>query len=186
MKLKLKTPADIVGFTIRRNKSHDGREAAVDLEIGVKQDDASKWGEDFKALAFATMRVMEHEKDGGNSVAFLVDSIKPGHRVVFERHTVNIAGQKINEQPELLSIRTVDGEARVVARIRLPVAAEKAALISELVTKVSQTVRVEFEPQQGQFEFTHKADDKTREAAARAVQSNPGAAKAAVESVAMQ
>jgi hypothetical protein len=186
MKLKLKTPADIVGFNIKRNKSHDGREAVVDLEIGVKQDDASKWGEEFKALAFATMRVMENEKDGGNSVAFLVDSIKPGHRVVFERHTVNIAGQKINEQPEMMSIRTVDGEARVVARIRLPIAVEKAALIGELVTKVGQTVRVEFEPEQVQFEFKHKSDDKTREAVARAVESNPRAAKAAVESVAVQ
>lgn len=186
MKLKFKTPADLVAFAIKRNKAHDGREATVDLDIGVKQEDAGKWGDDFESLAFATMRVMEDEKDGGNSVAFLVDSIKPGHRVVFERHTVNIAGQKINEQPELLSIRTVDGEARVVARVRLPISVDKQILLNELVSKVGQTIKVEFEPAQGQFEFANKANDKTREAVAHAVESNPRAANAAVESVAVQ
>jgi len=186
MKIRLKTPADIAGFSIKRNKTHDGREATVDLEMSVKHEDAAKWGEDFESLAFATMRVMEDEKDGGNSVTFLVDSIKPGHRVVFELHTVSIVGQQVNEKPELLGIRTVDGEARVVARVRLPIPVEKQGLISELVTKIGQTVRVEFEPQQGQFEFTSKADDTTREAVARAVESKPRGASAAIEAAAVQ
>jgi len=158
MKIILKTAADIVGFQIKRNKTHDGREASVDLDIGVKREDASKFGEEFEALAFATMRVMENDKDGGNSFSFLVDSIKPGHRVVYEQHRIKIAGQNISEQPELLGIRTVDGEARVVVRVRIPIGVDKAALISELATKVGQTIKVEFEPQQAGFEFVRAAD----------------------------
>lgn len=152
MRLQLKTVSDVVGLSIKRNKAHDGREAFVDLEIAVKQNEASKWGEDFEALAFATMRV--NEDDSGNSIAFLVDTIKPGHRVVFEHHAVNIAGQQINEQPELMNIRTVDGEARVIARVRLPISVDKTALINELITKVGQTVSVEFNPQQLTIGFT--------------------------------
>ncbi len=155
MKIKGKLNADIVGFAIKRNKSHDGSEAAVDIDVGVTEEDAKeKFGADFHVLAFGTMRVMEAEGDDDvDAIAFMQDTIKPGSRVVFESHKIKLDGETITEQPELLSIKTVDGEARVIARLRIPVKTDKTAAINSLVQSVGKTVKVEFNPQQGELEL---------------------------------
>lgn len=160
MKISGKHNADIVGFSIKRNKSHDGREAAVDLEISIKQEEAlSKFGEDFEKLAFATMRVIKADigdTDDVDSIAFLVDNVKPGHRVVFERHRIALEEEVFEEQPEFLTIRTIDGEPRVIAKLRVPIDVGRTTLITSLAQKVGQTVKIEFEPKQAVLEFKKK------------------------------
>lgn len=157
MKIKSKLNADIVAFNIKRNSAHDGREAYVDLEVSVRHEEAAKkFGEEFAALAFSTMRtIVAGEDDEGDKIGFLVDDIKPGKNLVYERHIVAIGEDKdeITAQPELLKISPVDGEQRVIAKIRLPVDVTKAGLISKLTKSVGQTVKVEFNPSQGELKF---------------------------------
>lgn len=160
MKISGKHNADLVGFSIKRNKSHDGREAFIDLDIGVTEDEAaSKFGEDFKLLAFGTMRVIEADvgdNDDVDSIGFLQDDIKPGKRVVFEKQRVSLLEDVFEEQPELLKIRTVDGTRKAVARFRVPVDVGRATLITQLAQKIGQTVSVEFDPVQAGFGFKTK------------------------------
>jgi hypothetical protein len=157
MKLKCKLDADIVGLIIKRNKTNDGREAFVDIDIVVKREGAEKrWGDDFVALAFATLQVRaDPDADGedGQSYSFLVDSLKPNNRLVFERHRIELEEEAIEVQPELTGIRTVDGAAQVIARLRLPIDVGRKKLLSNLASKVGVTVKLEFSPQQASFEF---------------------------------
>src|SRR3990167_6393078 len=105
MKIKGKLNADVKQVIVKQNQSNDGREAFIDLDAGVTKDEAEKkFGEDFATMAFSTMRVMEADPDAEDDVdaiAFLVDSIKPGSRVVFELHTIDIDGEEVVAQPEL-------------------------------------------------------------------------------------
>lgn len=175
MDLSGKWNGDVTGFAIKANKSHDGREAFVDVEISVKQDEAEKkLGADFAALAFSTLRVIEADPDDEEShdgFAFLVDSVKPGRRVVCQLHRVVIGDEEVTVQPELRGIRTIDGEARVVAQIRIPVDVSKKALLNSLTGQVGQTLKIEFEPAQGKL-FSEEQASRPRvvrnEAAAEA------------------
>ena len=176
MKITGKFGADIVGIHIKRNKSHDGREAFVDIEIDVRQEDAEeKFGPNFALLAFGTMhdvRTGEDEEEGTDKIAFLQDSITPGRRVVFEKHKIEIDGEQIVAQPGLLKIQTVDGEARVVNKIRIPVDAQKKALISKLMENVGGVVKVSFSPQQASFDFQQAAGTKSNETVEQAAAAN--------------
>jgi len=166
MKIQGKFPADVVGFCIKRNQAHDGREAFVDIEVGVeRQEAAARFGEEFETLAFATLFVREDE-DGSKSETFLVDTIKPNKRVVFERHVIELEKKRIETQPELLSISTVDGYPKVVAKIRLPIDVSKADLINDLVQKVGKTISTEFNPEQAGFAFEVKKGGKGKKDAA--------------------
>jgi hypothetical protein len=159
MKLSSKFTGDIVGVTIKRNKSQDGRDAFVDFDIGIDQAVAKeKWGDDFASLAFSTMRVIAPDPDGddeeeGNHIGFLVDSVKPNKKFVFERHQVELEEERFECQPELLVIHMVDGAARVNARLRLPIDVGQTKLLSRLCEKVGKTVNVTFNPKQAGFEF---------------------------------
>jgi len=164
MKWKGTFSADVIGFRIKRNGAHDGKDAELDLEIGVKEDGAeSKFGEDFVALAFATKRVIKaypSDKEAVDAIGFLADKIRPGHRVVFERHNVEVDGHDIIGQPELLSIETVDGEARVIARVRLQVDVSKKSAVNALVQLVGETVTTKWNPQQGTFDFESRGNSR--------------------------
>ena len=157
MKIEGKLSADIKQVIVKQNQSNDGREAFIDLDAGVTKDEAEKkFGEDFATMAFSTMRVMEADPDAEDDVdaiAFLVDSIKPGSRVVFELHTIDIDGEEVVAQPELRGVKTVDGEARVIAQLRVPVDVSKKALLNQLVGNVGKTVKIGFIPVQGSLGF---------------------------------
>lgn len=155
MKIEAKTKADLVALHIKSNQSHDGREAYADIDVsGVDRETAvDKFGEEFADLAFSTMRVTEDD-DGGQHVGFLVDSIKPGKRVVCEKHGIEICGESLSAQPELLKIRTVDGAEKVVPRFRIPVPVDKGELLAKLTSNVGQVVDVHFSPQQQQLDFS--------------------------------
>lgn len=154
MRIQGKLNADIVGYSIRRNKSHDGRTALLDVDVGVDEGDAEKkLGEDFHTLAFATMRVIEAEDDDDvDTVAFLVDVVKPGRRVVLEKHVIDFEGDRIEEQPRLLAIRTLEGKRSVVVRLRIPIDADRGDQIG-FGKKVGKTLKVEFNPKQAGFQF---------------------------------
>ena len=151
MKLKGKFNAEIDQLLTKRNKSNDGRTTFVDLEVAVDHDDAEKkWGADFATLAFATMRTVEAEgEDDEETVAFLVDRVKPNQRFAFELHRISLEDETIDVQPKLIDIRTVDGSSRVVAKIRLQIDVGRDKLISALTGKVGQTIKLEFDPKQG-------------------------------------
>jgi hypothetical protein len=155
LKIKGKFSADLVAFGIKRNQAHDGRSGHVDIDIGVEQEEAaSKFGADFESLAFATMRVMEAvDDDDTDAIAFLQDSIKPGKRCVFERHQINIAGHKIDDQPDILGIKPVDGSRKVVVRIRIGIDVEKSENVTYFGQHIGETVKVEFNPKQGELDL---------------------------------
>lgn len=152
MKIQGKMSADVVGITIKRNKSHDGKEAHLDLEVGIDAETcAETWGDDLRTLAFSGMRI-ESDEDGEDGYRHLMDTIKPGSRVVYEHHEVKIHGAgKIRCQPQLLRISTIDGKPSGVVRLRLDIEAARAA---ELTDKVGATIKVEFNPSQGELGFT--------------------------------
>jgi hypothetical protein len=156
MRIKTKTSADVVGLNIKRNQKHDGKEAHLDIEVGVKQENAKKFGADFGDLAFSSMR--ERTEESETKIVHLQDNIKPGSRVVYERHEILIDDNKLNEQPELLSIRTVDGEARVIAKYRVPVATTQKGLLTKLMGKVGGVVTVEFNPEQQLMDLKQKPE----------------------------
>ena len=158
MEFSGKWTAYVTGFQIKANASHDGQEAHVDLEIGIKQEEAeNKLGKDFATMAFSTMRVMEAQGDEDtDAIAFLVDSVKPGHRVVFPLHAIDIDGQEITAQPELRGIKTVDGEARVIAQLRIPVDVSKKAMLNKIIGQVGGSpIKIDLSPVQGKL-FTEE------------------------------
>jgi hypothetical protein len=151
MKLESTLTADVVGITIKRNGAHDGREVFVDFDIQVDADDAPKsWGEEFAAAAFAMMRTTTITDSDGrehSTVKHLVDSISP--KLIFENHRIAILDEVIDVQPELLKIKTVNGAARVVSRLRLPIDVGREKLILGLVGKVGEAVKLDCNPVQG-------------------------------------
>jgi hypothetical protein len=160
VKCKGRMVADLVNLEVKSNKNNDGREASVDLDISIKQDAAKEsFGDDFATLAFATMQTVDGPNDTGDSIVFLVDSIKPGQRVVFEKHRIELEEQVFDAQPRMLAIRTVKGEARVVARVRIPIDVGRDKLLSVLAGKVGTTVKINFDPQQPGFDFKPRAAD---------------------------
>jgi len=155
MKIKGKLTVDVVGLQIKRDKSNDGREATVDFELGVSEPEAAEhWGEDFADLAFSTMRkrVIDIES-GKEEIIFLTDSVKPNSKAVFEMHQVSLEEETIEVQPELLSIRTQEGVARVVARVRIPIDVGREKLLAALPVKVGASITIDFDPKQAGFDF---------------------------------
>jgi hypothetical protein len=70
------------------------------------------------------------------------------HAVKFE------AGGKLGGvQPQLLSITPTGGQPAVVAKLRLDVPADNTALTAYLVGNVGESVKVEFDPAQGELEL---------------------------------
>jgi hypothetical protein len=164
MKLHLKTSGDVKQFIIKRNNEANGREALVDIDLGVKKENADNWGPDFLALAFSTMRVMEpaeDDEDSGNTIGYLVDTIKPGKRLVVENHEIEIDGYKFKTQPELKNIKTIDGVEAVVVCMRIPIAIDNKELLDLLTSKVGSIVKIEFSPLQGSLGFNVKKVKKS-------------------------
>ena len=155
---------------IKANKSNDGREAAVDLEIGVDHEDSPKsWGENFTELAFSSMRkrtvgVGDQAKE---VIEHLQDKITPSDKCTCELHRLAIGDEVLELQPELVSITTVDGVARVVAKLRLPIPIGKTALIDAFGEKVGDDLDLVFNPKQGSlFDVTKARKGKGKKAAA--------------------
>lgn len=144
MRIESETVADVVALVVRKGK--DSSECYVDLEIGVAQAEAMKeWGDEFESLAFSSMRV----RDVGDltSTTFLVDTVKP--KVVYELHEVELGGITLKVQPELRTIKTVPGDAMVVAHIRLPISGlVMSSSLGELGEMVNSTADVSFKPAQ--------------------------------------
>jgi len=134
---------------IKCNDGNDGTEADVDLEIWVRKEDAEKnWGEKFLTLAFAGM-VEDEDDDGKTKPRHLQESIKPKkQQFVCAMHRIGIEGEVFEAQPRLVGLRTVDGEARVVAKVRIPVDTGRETLLTALGRKVNQSVKVNFDVQQ--------------------------------------
>lgn len=155
MKLKGTFSVDIRRFEIKSDSSNTGKEALVDIEIGLKQEEAEKKiGEDFVALAFSTMRVQEND-EGEDGYHHLVDSIKPGRNCILEQHRITIDDQpEFVAQPELLRIKPVDGEPKVTALIRIPIDVSKAAVINALTKLVGESVKVKLNAAQGELAFS--------------------------------
>ncbi len=146
MNIETKTSADVVALTIKSNTQNDGKEAYVDVEIGVDQPEATaKFGEEFEGLAFSSMRL--HDTGEETKVIHLQDTIKPGKRVVLEKHVIDFNGTVVKALPQLLSIRTIDGADRVVAKVRVPLDVG-TKLVTELTELVGKMVDMEFSPQQ--------------------------------------
>lgn len=160
-----KMAADVRQIVIKSNEANDGREANIDLAVSVKQDEAAKkWGEEFATLAFSSLRPREGTGDEGDGLAFLQDKIKPAKkRFVCGMHRIDIDGETIDAQPELTAIDTVDGEARVIAHLRIPIDVGRKRLVSALSEKVGSTVKIDFAVQQGKLPLGERGAGTTAE-----------------------
>jgi hypothetical protein len=159
MEISGKMNAEVKKITITANDSKDGREAELDIAVSVKQEEATKkWGEEFSTLAFSSMRPIEGVgEEEGNELAFLQSKIKPSKkRFVCSIHRIGIDDEIIESQPELLEIETIDGEARVIAHLRIPVDVGRKKLLSGLSEKVGSSVKIDFAVQQTGFAFKAK------------------------------
>ncbi len=153
MKITGTVAADIRKLEIKSDNTNTGKEALVELDVGLTEQQArDKIGEDFVALAFSTMRVREND-EGEQGFHHLVDSITPGKNCVMEVHRIKFGEREISKQPEVTKIKPVDKEAKVVARIRVPIDTASTELLSELMQQVGQTVDVVFNPAQGELDF---------------------------------
>lgn len=159
MEIEVKTSADIIGLSVKRNKKQDGKSAFLDIEIGVKRTDAAKFGGDtFIDLAFSSMRESVDD-DGAATVIHLQDKIKPGSKLTHPRHIIHIDGEVIkSQQPKLFSIRTIEGEAKVVATYRIPIPTAQRKLLASIVDKVGTLVAVEFAPEQHLMDLEDKPE----------------------------
>jgi hypothetical protein len=160
MKLGINLFGDVAELRVKQTK--DGREAFVDIDFAVSQEVAAvQWGEEFAALAFSTMRVTEADRDDDEDsrIEFLFDSVKPGKKAcVFEVHVIKLLDQRrFDAQPELLKVTPVDGEAEVIARLRVPLDAGRENLISDLAAKVGTSIKIEFDPKQKSLSFVPRA-----------------------------
>ena len=167
MRVTGKLAGDLVGLHIRRNKNQDGREAHVDFNFGnTDQEAKTHWGHDFADFAFATMRTRVIDTESGKEeIYFLEDNHKPNAEVVYEKHQISLEGEVFEAQPELLSISTTKGVARVVARMRIPVDVGRTALLSALSAKVGNSITVDFDPKQGSLFDRKKGRAKAKDAA---------------------
>lgn len=158
MDIRGKLPCDVVAVTIKANESHDGKDAMVDIECGVRQEDAvARFGQDFADMAFSTLKVIEaKDENETDSYGFLVDTIKPNRRVVIGKHRLQIGEHQIDADPKLRAIKTEKSEPRVVVRIRFHVETSKKQLLSYIQDHVGSMLTVDFEPAQGQFDFVEK------------------------------
>ena len=159
MKLGINLFGDVAELRVKQTK--DGREAFVDIDFAVSQEVAAvQWGEEFAALAFSTMRVIgsDPNDDEDSRIGFLFDSVKPGKKAcVCEVHEIRLLDQRFEAQPELLRVTPVDGEAEVIARLRVPLDAGRENLISELAAKVGTGIKIEFDPKQTSLSFVPRA-----------------------------
>ena len=148
MKITANTVADIDSITIKRNKTTAYSESCVFLEFVIKESKCASFGDDFAKLAFSTMR------GNGKEITYLVDNIKPGKRVVYEKHCIDIGDYRITAQPELKSIKPIDGEQAVIAKFKLFLDVEFGEnIVGWLVKDVGSTVSVKFKPQQKELPF---------------------------------
>lgn len=142
---------DVDEYRIKRNKAHDGKTALVDIEFSVDQEQATrKIGAQFALLAFSSMYMKKadpNNPDAVDKICHLQDSIKPNSNVVFERHVIEVGGIQTREQPQLLNIHPIDGEARALVSLRLAleVAIAKSMKLDDMV---NETITVAFNPEQ--------------------------------------
>lgn len=151
MRIRGTFTADLIKFLIKSNESNDGREAQVDVDIALQEDDAkAAIGEDFATLALGT--AVDRIPEDGNvaELVHLQDKQKPSKKRfgAFELHKIEIAGERIEVQPELLHVSGIEGQRAMVARFRIPIPVDKMKPLKALLDKVGKKISVEFDPKQ--------------------------------------
>jgi hypothetical protein len=163
MNIQGKLTGDVVGVLTKTNKTFDGRETFVDIDCPVSREEGLElFGEVFEKVAFGSM-VMATNDDGETTPTHYQDNPKPGSKVVFEKHTYRVVGHDIVGQPEFRGIKTIQGEERVMAKLRLPVETDSPA-VELLRQKAGRSpVTVEFTPTQAQLAFSAKRGESAVE-----------------------
>lgn len=155
MNINGKAKADLVKIQIKSNESNDGKEAFVDLEIGVDRAAGERiFGESFVKLAFGGF-VEERDEDETPRTVCLHSKIKPRKKsFVCSMHKIEIGGYSVTAQPELLSVEPIDGSEQVVAVVRITLGVDALAAASKLVQSVGEVVSVSFDPAQQVLPFS--------------------------------
>jgi hypothetical protein len=156
MKLKFKTAGDLVLFQKKAIKSGEAMVGLVEFDVGIKEDEAYNWGEEFAVLAFGTLRVLRYNEIGEPlKKGFLVDAIKPGKNVVFEYHQIKINGHKVKAQPKILNIKTNSRVGAVVIKLQIEIPSENIELLDYLAKAKADVMKIEFMPLQGMLDFSN-------------------------------
>ena len=184
MQITGKMTAFVKQVLTKANKTHDGTTTDVDLEIAVKADDAAKkWGTKFATAAFSNF-VEAEDEDGVKESQWLQDKIKPARkRFICEKHQVALGDDVLETQPRIVDFTPVDGEPKVIVKVRIPIETTRAQLVGKLTKAVATELKVEFNVAQLAIEFRKgaKASADKRKAEAGKVPSAKDAPAASSE-----
>jgi hypothetical protein len=154
MDIKGKFKALVVKLANSYNQANDGNTANLDLEVGLTRGEvADRFGSDFAGLCFCSTQV--NQTDSGDEIVHMVDTFKPGRKVVCQKHAIRLGDVTVSAQPQVLKVSTVQGKELVDLTIRVPVDAD-GELGSGLWSAVGETIDVEFSPQQQQLELVER------------------------------
>lgn len=148
MRIRFKGSADLNNYGLAVNKKRDGKEAFLDLTVGVEEESASEeFGERFRRTFFSSMRSDQNGVDWG------IDSSKPNKKkFTCERHLVNVNGHEIKVRPKLLSVVPVEEAPRVLANIRIPIPHDKWQFIKALHENMEAVAEISIEPENADVE----------------------------------
>jgi len=148
MRIQFTGSADLNNYGLAVNKKRDGKEAFLDLTVGVDQDKAKdEFGETFLKSFFSSM---DTDQEG---VSWGLETMKPKKKkFICERHVITINGHEIRVHPKLTGVTPVEETPRVLASIRVPVPSDKWKFIKALHENMEAVAEIHIEPENGDVE----------------------------------
>ncbi len=168
MDISGKLNGEIVKYSNKSNKKHDGTTAQVDVAFILNQAGVeTHFGPDVAQAAFGSMQVSEGE-DGNVGYRHLQDAIKLARKSnVFQKHQVTLSGEDesfdIQAQPSVIDISTIQGLEQVEITVRIPIDSGTDAS-SWCDAMVGNTIGTRWAPMQQQM-FPRAVDEDGSEAA---------------------
>lgn len=166
MKISGKLSGQIRKVTNTLNKANDGITAVAEFVTRVRREDCARmFGGEFALFAFGSVieRTMYNGKGEEDGLEFvdLEGARKPSAKIVVEMHKVSIFGRTITGVQPALKVEPVQGEDKVDVVVFIPVdvGTDDAADLALIRSPKTGTTIVEFNAQQGGFEFKVKEGD---------------------------
>jgi len=132
--------ADFDDLKVHHYEDNNQRVSTVTLQIGVTDKEATGlFGPAFFATVFGPMGEKEDE-DGNKLPSFPFDSMKPNG--TWEHQPIKIDGLAYACQPSWGVIKPVQGEAKVIVTIKLPLLTNTATSIGKLGMLTGSVVEV--------------------------------------------
>ena len=155
MQIKGTLTGDITKKNVVANKTRDGKTLQAEVDIALTENQATKAvGPVFAKDAFASLRDVVTSQYNGDATErlFAWGEMKPTRKIVCQQHRVTFTGDvfkdnKIELQPKLLKVLTVENAEKIILRIRLSIPTDRRRLSQNIEDACGGTpVRLKFEP----------------------------------------